>query len=56
MLEQELLFKNSLSVGAIEGQLLVLVGTPVEGEGVVGQVDPALLNVKKHQPYLVKNH
>ena len=44
--------KDELCVGAVEGQLLVLVGSPIEGEWVVAQVDPALLNVQEHQSYL----
>ena len=46
------MLKDELCVGAVEGQLLVLVGAPIEGERVVAQVDPALLNVQEHQFYL----
>ena len=46
------MLKDELCVGAVEGQLLVLMGTPIEGERVVAQVDPALLNVQEHQSYL----
>ena len=40
------MLKDELCVGAVEGQLLVLVGAPIEGERVVAQVVPALLNVQ----------
>ena len=46
------MLKDELCVGAVEGQLLVLVGAPIEGERVVAQVDPALLNVQEYQTYL----
>ena len=46
------MLNDELCVGAVEGQLLVLVGAPIEGERVVAQVDPALLNVQEYQTYL----
>ena len=46
------MLKDELCVGAVEGQLLVLMGAPLEGEWVVAKVDPALLNVQEHQSYL----
>ena len=46
------MLKDELCVGAVEGQLLVLMGAPIEGERVVAQVDPALLNVQEHHSYL----
>ena len=46
------MLKDELCVGAVEGQLLVLMGSPIEGEWVVAKVDPALLNVQEHQSYL----
>ena len=46
------MLKDELCVGAVEGQLLVFVGAPIEGERVVAQVDPALFNVQENQSYL----
>ena len=46
------MLKDELCVGAVEGQLLVFMGAPIEGEWVVAKVDPALLNVQEHQSYL----
>ena len=54
LFKQELLFKNKLCVWAIESQLVVEVGAPVEGKWLVGQVDPTLLNVQEHQLHLDK--
>ena len=46
------MLNDELCVGAVEGQLLVFMGSPIEGERVVAQVDPALLNVQEYQTYL----